>query len=89
MRGVWTFGVFLAAAAGLVAMAIGVTYLGVDAGSLPNALGKVPRSTARFTERGLFAVMVGGLLLLIAISLQQFRPGGGLAGPKVGETDEA
>ena len=89
MRGVWTFGICLAAAAGLVAIAVGLTYLVLDAGSLPDALGKVPRSSARFTERGLFGVMVGGLLLLMAISLQQFRPGGGLAAPKVGETDES
>ncbi|MEA2370686.1 MAG: hypothetical protein QOH12_1080 [Solirubrobacteraceae bacterium] len=89
MRSVWTFGICLAAATGLVLLAIGVAYLGVDAGSLPKVLGKVPGSTAHFTERGLFGVMAGGLLALIAISLQQFRPGGGLAPPTTGvDSDE-
>jgi len=89
MRGLWTFGIWLAAAAGLVLVAIGVTYLGVSAGSLPKVLGKVPGSSAHFTERGLFGVMVGGLLALIAISLHQFRPGVALAPAKGGGADDA
>ena len=79
----------LATALGLVLVAIGVTYLAVDAGSLPKALGRVPRSSAHFTERGLFGVMLAGVLALIAFSLQQFRPGGDLALTKRVETDEA
>lgn len=89
MRGLWTFGICLAAALGLVLVAIGVTYLAVDAGSLPKVLGRVPGSSAHFTERGLFGVMAAGLLALMAITLQQFRPGGGLAPTKRVETDEA
>lgn len=89
MRGLWTLGICLAAALGLVLVAIGVAYLAIDAGSLPKALGRVPGSTAHFTERGLFGVMAGGLLALLTISLQQFRPGGGLATTKLAETDDA
>jgi len=89
MRVVWTVGIWLAAVAGLVLVVIGVTYLGVSAGSLPQALGRVPGSSAHFTERGLFGVMIGGLLALIAISLHQFRPGGALAAAQADGTDEA
>lgn len=78
MRTAWTFGVALAVAVALVSIAVGVTYLSVNAGSLPAILGKVAGATARRTERGLFAVMLGGLLLLLAIVINQFRPGGAL-----------
>jgi len=87
MRPVWTLGIWLVGAAGLVLMAIGATYLGVTAGGLPAVLGKVPGSSAHFTERGLFGVMVGGVLGLVAISLHQFRPGGALAPVKDSPTD--
>jgi hypothetical protein len=78
VRALWTLGVSLAVAAALVAIAVGVTYLSVDARSLPTALGRVAGSSARRTERGFFAVMLGGLLLLLAIVIGQFRPGGAL-----------
>jgi hypothetical protein len=88
VRALWTVGVSLAVAAALVAIAIGVTYLSVDARSLPTALGRIAGATARRTERGFFAVMLGGLLLLLAIVINQFRPGGALDFGKRGAADQ-
>jgi hypothetical protein len=39
-------------------------------------MGKIAGSSDHRTVRGYFAVMVGGLLLLVAIVLNQFQPGG-------------
>ncbi|HEY5196475.1 MAG TPA: hypothetical protein VIJ51_05560 [Solirubrobacteraceae bacterium] len=88
MRTAWTLGICLAGAAAVVLIAVGATYLSVDAGSLPAALGKVAGSTAHRTERGFFVVMVGGLLLLMTILATQFRPGGALALSGVQPTGE-
>jgi hypothetical protein len=79
MRRAWTLGVCLAGAVAVVGIAVGVTYLSVDARSLPTALGRIAGSSDRRTVRGFFAAMIGGLALLVAILLNAFRPGGGLA----------
>jgi hypothetical protein len=91
VRALWTVGVSLAVVAALVAIAVGVTYLSVDARSLPTALGRISGATARRTERGFFAVMLGGLLLLLAIVINQFRPGGALdfGKPRAADRPEA
>jgi hypothetical protein len=89
VRGLWTVGVALIVAAALVAIAVGVTYLSVDARSLPSVLGKVAGASAKRTERGFFAVMLGGLLLLLAIVFNQFRPGGALDLGKGGTAGQA
>jgi hypothetical protein len=79
VRPAWKLSVSLAGAAALVLIAVGVVYLSVDAGSLPAALGKIAGSSKHRTVRGYFSVMVGGLLLLVTIILNQFQPGGTLA----------
>lgn len=71
--------VSFAGAGALVLIAVGVTYLAVDARSLPTALGRIPGSSSHRTVRGMFAVMAGGLVLLVAIILNQLRPGGALS----------
>jgi hypothetical protein len=88
MRVVWNVGVCLAGAVAVALIVVGATYLSVDAGSLPTALGRVAGSTAHRNERGFFAVMVGGLVVLVTILASQFRPGGALA-LKSGDTVEA
>ncbi|HWH09664.1 MAG TPA: hypothetical protein VG165_00910 [Solirubrobacteraceae bacterium] len=88
MRSARTLAICLAGAAAVVLVAVGATYLSVDAGSLPSALGKISGSTAHRTDRGFFAVMVGGLVLLVTILASQFRPGGTLA-TGTGETTAA
>jgi hypothetical protein len=88
MRVVWTLGFCLAVLAALIAIAIGATYLSVNAGSLPAILGKVTRSTARRSERGFFAVMLGSVLLLVAIVLNQFRPDGALSQRRDRQADD-
>jgi hypothetical protein len=81
----WKTGIALAGILAVALVAVGVTYLSVDAGSLPSALGRVAGSTTRDSTRGFFATMVGGFFLLIAIVAAQFRPGGPLT---VTERDE-
>jgi hypothetical protein len=78
VRSPWNVGIALAGLLALALIGIGATYLSVEAGSLPSALGKVAGSTSRDSTRGFFVVMVGCFMLLITIVLTQLRPGGGL-----------
>jgi hypothetical protein len=58
---------------GVVILAIGVIYLTVEAKSLPSVLGQLHGVTAHRTKRGWFAVIVGGVLLLVGGGLYLFR----------------
>jgi hypothetical protein len=53
---------------GLVALAVGVAYFVVKAGSLPSFIpGHKAGSSAHHNKRGLIAVVVGAVVLLIAV----------------------
>jgi len=58
---------------GLVALALGVTYLTVEAKSLPSILGQLHGVTGHRSERGIAAVTVG-VVLLVAGGLLAFKP---------------
>jgi hypothetical protein len=53
---------------GLVALAVGVAYFVVKAGSLPSFIpGYKAGSSAHHNKRGLIAVVIGAVVLLIAV----------------------
>jgi hypothetical protein len=61
-------------AVGLIALVVGVIYLTVDAKSLPSILGQVHGYTGHRTKRGIAAVIVGAVLLLIGGGLLVYKP---------------
>ena len=53
---------------GLILVAVGIVYFVVKAGSLPSFIpGHIAGSSAHRTERGLVAVIVGAVVLLVAV----------------------
>ena len=54
---------------GLLAVAVGVIYLTVQAHSLPSILGKLHSYSGHRTKRGVAALIVGGVLLVAAAPL--------------------
>ena len=53
---------------GLISVAVGIVYFSVKAGSLPSFIpGHIAHSTAHRTKRGLIAVIVGAVVLVIAV----------------------
>ena len=53
---------------GLVLIAVGIVYFVVKAGSLPSFIpGHIAGSSAHRTKRGLFAIIVGAVVLLVAV----------------------
>jgi hypothetical protein len=54
---------------GLLALAVGVIYLTVDAKSLPSILGKLHGYVGHRTKRGVAALVVGGVLLAAGAGL--------------------
>jgi hypothetical protein len=51
---------------GLILIAIGIVYFLVKAGSLPSMMGRIAGSSAHRNKRGLVAVIVGVVVLLVA-----------------------
>jgi hypothetical protein len=59
---------------GIVALAVGVIYLTVEAKSLPSILGQIPGSTVHRSKRGVAGLIFGGVLLVIGIGLFVYKP---------------
>jgi hypothetical protein len=59
---------------GLVALAVCVIYLTVEAKSLPSIMGTLHRDTGHRTKRGIAAGIVGVILLLGGSGLLAYRP---------------
>ena len=58
---------------GLILVAVGIVYFVVKAGSLPSFFpGHVNGSTAHHNKRGLIAVVVGAVVLLLAVVSASF-----------------
>jgi hypothetical protein len=68
---------------GLLALAVGVIYLSVEAKSLPSILGQIHGvgGTVHRSKRGVAALIVGGVLLVAGIGLFIYRPGARTDGP--------
>jgi amino acid permease len=69
-----TLGVVVLVILGLLALAVGVIYLTVEAKSLPSILGQISGSTVHRSKRGVAALVVGGLLLVAGIGLFVYKP---------------
>jgi len=53
---------------GLILIAVGIMYFMVKAGSLPSFIpGHIANSSAHHSKRGLVAVIVGAVVLLVAV----------------------
>lgn len=53
---------------GLILIAVGIVYFVVKAGSLPSFIpGHIANSSAHHSKRGLVAVIVGAVVLLVAV----------------------
>jgi amino acid permease len=53
---------------GLILIAVGIVYFTVKAGSLPSFIpGHIANSSAHHSKRGLVAVIVGAVVLLVAV----------------------
>ncbi len=59
---------------GLIALAVGVIYLTVDARSLPSILGQLHNYSGHRSKRGVAAVIVGGILLVVGGGMLVYRP---------------
>jgi hypothetical protein len=59
---------------GLVALVVGVIYFAVDAKSLPSVLGQLHGYTGHRTKRGIAAVIVGAVLVVLGGGLAIYRP---------------
>lgn len=59
---------------GVLALAAGVIYLTVRAPSLPSFMGQLHNYTGHRSKRGVVAVIVGGVLLVIGAGLLMYRP---------------
>ncbi|HWF25454.1 MAG TPA: hypothetical protein VG275_08410 [Solirubrobacteraceae bacterium] len=59
---------------GIVALVVGVIYFTVDAKSLPSVLGQLHGYTGHRTKRGIAAVIVGGVLVVLGGGLAIYRP---------------
>lgn len=59
---------------GIIALAVGIIYLTVEAHSLPSVLGTVHGYTGHRTKRGIAALIVGGLLVLVGGGIALYRP---------------
>jgi len=59
---------------GVVALAVGVIYLTVDARSLPSVLGQLHGYAGHRSKRGVAALVVGAVLILGAGGLYAYRP---------------
>jgi hypothetical protein len=59
---------------GLVALVVGVIYFAVDAKSLPSVLGQLHGYTGHRTKRGIAAVIVGAVLVVVGGGLAIYRP---------------
>ena len=66
MRGQRVFIAAVLIVVGLLAVAVGVIYLTVQAHSLPSILGKLHSYSGHRTKRGIAALIVGGILLVAA-----------------------
>lgn len=64
----------LAILIGLVALIVGVIYLTVDAKSLPSILGQLHGDAGHRDKRGIAAVVVGVILLLVGGTLLHRKP---------------
>jgi len=60
---------------GLLALAVGVIYLTVEAKSLPSFMGQINGDHAHRSLRGIVALIVGVLLLAGGPGLLAYRPG--------------
>jgi hypothetical protein len=60
---------------GLVALAVGVIYLTVEAKSLPSILGQLHGYTGHRSRRGTAAIIVGGVLTVVGGGLLIYKPG--------------
>ena len=69
---------------GILALAVGVIYLTVEAKSLPSILGKLHGFVGHRTKRGIAALVVGMVLLVAGGGLLRYPPraSGGLREPK-------
>ena len=59
---------------GILALAAGVIYLTVDAKSLPSFMGQLHGFTGHRSKRGIVALIVGGVLVLIGVGVVAYRP---------------
>jgi hypothetical protein len=59
---------------GLLALAVGVIYLTVEAKSLPSFMGQIHHDPAHRSLRGIVAIIAGVLLEAGAIGLFTYRP---------------
>ena len=62
---------------GLLAAAVGVIYLTVEATSLPSIMGQLHGDHAHRSLRGIVAIIVGVLLLAGGVGLVSYRPSSG------------
>jgi hypothetical protein len=61
-------------AIGLLAIAAGIIYFTVEAKSLPSVLGHLHGFTGHRTKRGIAALVIGGVLVVIGGGLAFRRP---------------
>jgi hypothetical protein len=64
----------LAIIIGLLALAVGVIYFTVEGKSLPSILGQVHGYMGHRSKRGVAAVIVGAILLLVGGGLLIYKP---------------
>jgi hypothetical protein len=59
---------------GIVAVVVGVIYFTVEAKSLPSVLGQLHGFTGHRTKRGVGALIVGAVLIVLGGGLALYRP---------------
>jgi uncharacterized membrane protein YidH (DUF202 family) len=59
---------------GLLALAVGIIYMTVEAHSLPSVLGRLHSFNGHRTKRGIAALIIGGVLLLVGGWIGFYRP---------------
>jgi hypothetical protein len=61
-------------AVGIVALVVGVIYFAVEAKSLPSVLGQLHGYTGHRTKRGVAALVVGAVLIVLGGGVAVYRP---------------
>jgi uncharacterized membrane protein YidH (DUF202 family) len=59
---------------GVIALAVGIIYLTVEANSLPSVLGSLHGYTGHRTKRGIAALIIGGVLVVVGGGIALSRP---------------
>ena len=59
---------------GVIGVVIGIIYLTVEAKSLPSVLGSLHGYTGHRTKRGIVALILGGVLILVGGVFAFYRP---------------